>query len=166
MGWDFSLIEGSKRYEDMDLFLYPEINGTSYLEEFYEADGKAQVEIYFSWARLNMADAVAANDVPIYWSVRAKSSRFKSETAPFQQEPFDTRKNFLTYYTWPQDTHTGRYLDWFQLPVINNRFPEFAKALGWAPSALQPTCPLGNIIRNRSQEYRPILKREIRNESD
>lgn len=36
---------------------------------------------------------------------------------------------------------------------VNDRFPEFAKALAWTPSPLQPTCPLASILRSRRGVY-------------
>lgn len=40
-------------------------------------------------------------------------------------------------------------MDWFRLPVRNDRFPEFGEALGWLPSPLQPYAPLRSIMASR-----------------
>jgi len=47
--------------------------------------------------------------------------------------------------------HPAADLDWFKLPVKNSRFPEFAQALDWTPSPMQPTCPLRSILASRNR---------------
>jgi hypothetical protein len=81
------------------------------------------------------------------------------EAAPFQvRQEVRQFPDFLSYISWPQDAVTGKYLDWYSLPIKYDRFPKFYKALNWTPSPLQPYCPLKNILASRSQEYTPVIR--------
>jgi hypothetical protein len=133
------------------LWLYPEIHYASVVDEWPELDGTGQL---YEWVRIikrKYPEQWDADALPIYWCVRrheANSHGEICEHAPFW-DGFGVSQDFLTGYTWPEDTVTGEPLDWFQLPVINSRSLEFAKALGWTPSPFQPTCPLRSIMSSR-----------------
>jgi hypothetical protein len=153
--WAFRYIKSDTEREVPDLYLYPELDGSSVVEDLDELDGVGQLEAYVRYVRERHPQWWADDAVPIYWSVRSPEPENIHETAPFQDDPDDEfrrhlAQNFLTYFTWPRDAATGEPLDWYLLPVRNDRFPEFAKALGWLPSPLQPTCPLRSIMESRS----------------
>ncbi|WP_150254834.1 hypothetical protein [Nocardiopsis deserti] len=82
--------------------------------------------------------------MPIVWSVRGQGV---FESAPFQADRGD-HENFLTHFTWPIDEKEGELLDWFTMPVINDRFPEFARASRWTPSPLEPVYRLSSILKS------------------
>jgi hypothetical protein len=52
-----------------------------------------------------------------------------------------------TFYPSVTNLKTGEPINWFKLPVRNERFPEFAKALGWVPAPFQSHAPLRSIVR-------------------
>jgi predicted GIY-YIG superfamily endonuclease len=133
-----------------NLFLYPELECSSMVDNVHYLDSEGQFEEYVQYLERRYPEWLDADAVPIIWSVRSRDSVDSIyETAPFQK--FDPSwGDFLTHFTWPVDTKTGEHLDWFRLPVVNERFPEFAEALAWMPSPLQPTCPLRSILASRS----------------
>jgi hypothetical protein len=153
--WQFRLIRHASDLQTADLYLYPELDGSSVVEDYYDLDGAGQLEAYVRYVRERHPEWLADDAVPIYWTVQSAGGKKITETAPFQDSPADEfrrhlTRNFLTYFTWPQDAGTGERLDWYRLPVRNDRFPEFAKALAWLPSPLQPTCPLRSILESRA----------------
>lgn len=155
MGWDFTTLRGKTSHENIALTLYPELECSPCLDNFYDCEGRAQVEIYFNYIQMHHPEWVRADAVHISWYVSSGPLECPVvfESAPFESRPYGDHADFLSHYTWPRDSETGRYLDWYQLPVANNRFPKFAEALGWTPSALQSTFPLGSILRSRAQQY-------------
>lgn len=129
----------------LDLSLYPELDCSSMVDDVYERSGDEQLDAYVRYVRERYAEWWEQDAVPIYWSLVPVH-----ETAPFQRldAERDSGRDFLTYFHWPTD-RDGERLDWYRLPVVNDRFPAFAKALGWLPSPLQPTAPLRSIIASR-----------------
>lgn len=148
--WRFS----SRRsgYErQIDLQLYPELDCSAMVDEVHDLDGAGQFKEYVRYIENRYPQWLAEDAVPIVWSV---TSGWEGvfEAAPFTREvPWG---DFLTHFTWPVDAKTGERLDWFQLPVVNDRFPKFASALAWTPSPLQPTCPLSSILASRAGHRR------------
>lgn len=150
--WTFeSLRSGYER--TIDLYLLGELDCSAMVDDYYELDGEGQLEQYVQYLGERYPQWLAADAVPILWTVAGKGT---FEHAPFQSGEFATgadgwpHADFLTEFTWPYDAETGEQLDWFKLPVRIDRFPEFAQALDWLPSALQPTCPLRSILASRS----------------
>jgi hypothetical protein len=88
-----------------------------------------------------------ADAVPIYWAVRGDGV---FEHAPNNSERYGG-KSFLTFFTPPVDPRTGAVMNWWRLPVRNERFPAFAEALGWLPSPFQEFAPLRSIIMNATR---------------
>jgi len=137
-----------------DLHLYPELDCSSVVDEYYELDGEGQLAAYVRYLEEEYPAWLAADAVPILWTVMGHGI---CEFAPYQRgeeaEPIPSARheNFLTEFTWPYDANTGDDLDWFKLPVKNSRFPEFAQALDWTPSPMQPTCPLRSILASRNR---------------
>jgi len=143
------------------LFLYPELDGSSVVDEYYGLlDGEGQLEAYVEYIESKHPGWWQNDAVPIVWGVEPTS-----ECAPFQSglgwrlsrespdliRTLENGANFLTYYTWPVDVRTRERLDWFSLPVrIDLRFQEYAQALAWVPTPLQPFCPLRSIMESRA----------------
>lgn len=137
-----------------DLWLYPELECSAMVDDVHELDGQGQFEEYVQYLEQRHSEWLKADAVPVIWSVHNGWDRSVFEAAPFTAwGDAASWGNFLAHYTWPEDAHTGEPLDWYALPVINDRFPEFAKALGWTPSPLQPTCPLTSLVRSRCGHY-------------
>jgi predicted GIY-YIG superfamily endonuclease len=133
--------------------LYPELDCSAMVDDAWELDGQGQFEEYVQYLERGHAEWLAADAVPIVWSVHDGNNGV-FEAAPFTAWGDSVGwGNFLAHYTWPVDAINGEPLDWYALPVVNDRFPEFAKALAWTPSPLQPTCPLASIVRSRRGEY-------------
>jgi len=141
-----------------DLYLYPELDGSAVVDEYHYLDGEGQFEEYVQYLQRRHPEWLQADAIPIVWTVRSKTGDSDVyEAAPFQQSEPPWR-DFLTHFTWPADARTGEPLDWYRLPVANDRFPEFAAALAWTPSPLQPTCPLRSILNSRDGCIQPIRR--------
>lgn len=147
--WVFRTL-GSGHERRADLFLYPEVECSSMVDEVHYLDGEGQFEEYVQYLERRYPQWLDADAVPIIWSVRSRGLGGINETAPFQKEFVPTWGDFLAHFTWPVDAKNGERLDWYRLPVVNERFPEFAEALAWTPSPLQPTCPLSSILQSRA----------------
>lgn len=126
-----------------DLWLYPELDCSSVVDEYFEYDGRVQFNAYVDYIQRRYPEWLAADAVPISWFVAGNGVL---EAAPFARDL--TGQDFLTHFTWPRDD-AGEVIDWYSMPVVNDRFPEFVSALAWTPSPLQPTCPLSSILAAR-----------------
>lgn len=135
--WTFrSIRSGIQRTSE--LWLYPELDCSACVDDVWDDDGQVQLDYYIEYIRKRYSDLWDQDAVPIYWTVMPAH-----ETAPFTCQP--SWGDFLHHYTWPTDSN-GQRLDWLRLPIINDRFPEFASALGWTPAPFQPTAPLRSIM--------------------
>lgn len=150
-----------------ELWLYPELNGESMVDDYYEEDGDEQLRQYVKYLEREHPEYLAEDAVRIDWFVAGRRRSYGArqaagptrgdvfESAPFQHQSsglmikFPEHEDFLTHYSWPRDVVTGELLDWFTLEVRHDRFPEFSAALGWVPSPLQPTCPLLSIMASK-----------------
>lgn len=135
-----------------ELYLYGELDGSSCVQNCDSDDDRQQLDFYVRWIKANDPEWLAADAVPIYWSVLPIG-----ETAPYQPT-FTARvgspvEDFLSFFSWPVDADSGEPLDWFRLPVRQDRFPELAEAIGWIPSPLQPIAPLQSILNSQRQYY-------------
>lgn len=139
-----------------DLFLYPELDCSSMVDDYYDECGETQLEAYIDYLRRHHPEWLDGNAVPIGWSVVSERPSGVFEAAPFDGYLADgLDMDFLTYFTWPVDERTGEEVHWFDLPVrMEWRFPEFARALRWRPSAFQPSCPLLDILDSLNGVHR------------
>jgi predicted GIY-YIG superfamily endonuclease len=134
-----------------DLHLLAELDGSAMVDDYDWLDGEGMLEKYVQYIKRHHSDWLEADAVPILWTVVGRGT---SEFAPFQAGKFSVmsatgpHEDFLSYFSWPHDKR-GEMLDFFKLPVRIDRFPEFADALDWLPSPLQPTCPLRSILDSR-----------------
>lgn len=147
--WVFASLRSGHIFRK-DLVLYPELDCSAMVDDVYELDGQGQFDAYVQYIERRHSEWLKNDAVPIVWSVHSNWHGV-FEAAPFAHSYIG--QDFLTHFTWPEDAHTGEPLDWYALPVVNDRFPEFAKALAWTPSPLQPTCPLASIVRSRNGQY-------------
>src|SRR5262249_10587364 len=135
------------------LWLYPELECSSCVDDC-DGNGEDQLAYYCEYIRTRYPQWWESDAVPIYWSVIGDGDGFGSETAPCAANLRVTeRDDILTYYYPPVDRKTGEPINWLTLPVANQRFPEFARALGWLPSPFQHTAPLRSIIRGLDVTY-------------
>jgi len=143
-----------------DLHLYGELDCSGVVGDYDHLDGEGQLAVYLEYLEENYPQWLEDDEVPILWSVRGRSV---SAFAPFQVGKFALEAvggpmdDFLSDFTWPVDRSTREDLDFFKLPVRIDRFPEFAEALDWMPSPLQPTCPLRSILDSRECRVRRPL---------
>lgn len=144
--WVFRTRHASPIEFRKDLWLYPELDCSAMVGDLAEEDGHAQFDAYVTYLQRHHPEWLAADAVPILWMVKGPSF---IEFAPCETY-LSWKQDFLTHFTWPVDATTGEPLDWFALPVINDRFPKFAKALAWTPSPFQQTCPLASILASRN----------------
>lgn len=140
------------------LWLYPELNCSSCVDDCWSEDGYEQLEHYVDYIEAHQPEWLRVDAVPIYWFVDGRGDNGRGncfEAAPFCSNTLRLDRqgnhiNFLSYFSWPVSVRTGEPLDWFRLPIKMDRFPAFAEALGWQPSPLQPTAPLTSILRSRA----------------
>lgn len=146
--WEFRNKRSNFRFQ-ADLYLYPELDGSSMVDDYYgELDGEGQLDEYISYVQRNYPDQLRSDAVPIYWYVQGPG--ICEGAPPFLGHNYHGPvTHFLDFFTWPRDVNTGDQLDWFSLPVLNDRFPEFAEALAWKPSPFQLHCPLRTIVASR-----------------
>lgn len=131
------------------LVLMPEIHLSPCVDDVYgeEDDPVLQgfVERDYWLDQLRRSNGgVIPHEVSIHWSVVGDSTH---ETAPFGHlwgNKHPDLGDFLSHFTWPTDAG-GWSINFLCLP-IEHRFPRFASALGWQPSPLQPTCPVGLLV--------------------
>jgi hypothetical protein len=148
--WRFrSLDSGFER--TTTLWLYPELNCSSCVDDAEDQSGEGQLAYYVDYVRRRYPEWWNADAVSIYWAVRGEGV---FEHAPNNVHAICADKNFLTSFTPPVDARTGELMNWWRLPVRNDRFPEFAKALGWLPSPFQEFAPLRSIVTNATTSRR------------
>lgn len=147
--WEFRNKRSGYRRQ-VDLVLYPELDCSAMVDDYYNLNGDDQLREYVQYLEQRYPQWLEADAVPIYWSVETPAWDLGEGAPPFLGAHLEQpMPNFLDYFTWPTDVNTGARLDWFSLPVVNDRFPEFAEALAWTPSPFQPSCPLATILRVR-----------------
>ena len=134
------------------LWLYPELNCSSCVNDADDQSGTGQLAYYVDYVQRGYPEWWEADAVPIYWSVRGEPGI--ADHAPNSDYANRRGDNFLTFWTPPVDAKTGELLNWWRLPVRNDRFPAFAKALGWLPSPFQEFAPLRSILTNATQAVR------------
>jgi hypothetical protein len=136
------------------LWLYPELDCSSCVDDAEDQSGSGQLAYYVSYVKRNYPQWWEADAVPIYWGVRGEAG--VCEHAPNNAREYTLPdEHFLTFFTPPENAKTGALLNWWTLPVRNDRFPEFAKALGWLPSAFQRFAPLRSIVTNETEKATP-----------
>lgn len=150
--WTYMTRSGYRRQEDM--FLYPELECSSMVDDYYDQSGDVQFEEWVRYLVRHYPELLRDDAVPIYWTVLPACE----SAPPFIKGHYDgmisdDNRHFLAHFTWPTNAVTGDRLDWFSLPVVNDRFPEFAEALAWTPSPFQPYCPLRSILIARGMSY-------------
>lgn len=133
-----------------DLFLVPEIEGSTIVEDWPEMDGEAQL---WEWVRhLRRQPDTNLSALKISWFVEDEAG-CDYGYAPFQNhgalESADPL-GFLATNCWPVDVRNDEMVDWYKLPLRwDARFQEAAKALDWTPGKMQQTCPLRHILGAR-----------------
>jgi hypothetical protein len=140
---------GSNHTKVTTLWLYPELDCSACIDDIYPASGKEQLAYYCDYIRRRYSHWWDADAVPVYWTVMGDDDGFGCEQAPFD---LTGGNNVLTHYYPPVNVRTGMQINWYKLPVINKRFPEFAAALGWLPAPGQLFAPLRSIISGIPQQ--------------
>lgn len=128
------------------LHLEPEIEGSPMVGDLDTRDGAEQLAAFAHYVEQRMPADWAANAVRIHWFVSSDDGQFSG--APWTD--LLGGDDWLTEFTWPVDAETGERLDFFRLPVVMDRFPAWAEALGWTPAPFTPTIPL----RSRMESLR------------
>jgi hypothetical protein len=142
------LSRGSDHVKITNLWLYPELNCSACIDDCYDQTGDEQLRYYCDYIQRRYSHWWESDAVPIYWAVMGDDDGFGCERAPFHT---DDGNNILTFYRAPINVRTGEPVNWYRLPIINNRFPKFAAALGWLPSPGQLTAPLRSIVHGVPQ---------------
>jgi hypothetical protein len=138
------------------LWLYPEIDGSSCVDDADDQSGPGQLAYFVRYVKRRHPERWHDDAVPIYWGVCGDGV---CEFAPTDANDMGTHS--LTVFTPPVDAKTGEPLNWWKLPVRNDRFPAFAKALGWLPSPFQKFAPLRSIITNAPEAARKPRRIEV-----
>lgn len=107
-------------------------------------DGEMQVSY---WAAHLRRRGISLDAVPISWFIDAPHGL---ETPPrfadWQGFGIDHWEDDLGH---PRHATTGERLNWLDLDVRHDRFPEFDDALGWRPAPLTTHCPLNAILKSK-----------------
>ena len=108
--------------------------------------------LFMRWAR-RVSKKYTDGLIPISWFVDVSGGNCKTfEFMPFQlvHFPMSVEKDFLTFFTWPQNANSGDLLNWFELPIADKLWHStqagtgadkggfIQEATGWKPSILQP----------------------------
>jgi len=137
-----------------NLYYYWEPDGSSMSDDYY-GDEIDAVELFREWVRQYVKDLQSH---PIFWFVTSDDHNRCFEAAPFDvaharlyEEPplnqsLTGMRDFLTYFTWPENVETGELLNWLTLPVRDGSWTSdkatkggfIQEALKWKPSPLQP----------------------------
>lgn len=132
-----------------DLALAPEPHLSPAVDNVYgESDdtaeqGRIEVEYWFDYLTRDNHGQMPET-CTVYWSITGDNT---CETAPFPKAwgcSWPDSDNFLTHFTWPRDMRTGQMVNFLRLP-IRHRFKNFARTLGYNPSPLQATYPVGTL---------------------
>jgi hypothetical protein len=138
------------------LWLYPEIDCSSCVADVEDQSGAGQLAYYVDYLQRHFPEWWDADAVPIGWSVRGEGIWEYAPNDPDEQ----LDENFLTFWSRPRDAKTGEPLNWWRLPLRNDRFLAFAKALGWLPSPFQATAPIRSIVTNATRRVRSLEPRK------
>jgi predicted GIY-YIG superfamily endonuclease len=133
-----------------DLYLEPEINCSTMVEDYCELDAEGQL---WQWIQY-MLKKYPKDDldaIPVDWSV-VDHRGCHWGYAPYQGDDLLPHA-FLRDQSWPVDATTGEKLDWFKLPIRWGKFAEASKALDWTPGRMQRTCPLISIMASKDGHW-------------
>lgn len=116
------------------------------------------IELFHIWEK-RVIKAYPNGLIPIYWFVDYKGKSVGTfEGLPHQFEHFSrqNRDNFLTFFTWPEDTKSGERVNWLTIPVKDKLWNSaqwdkggfIQEATGWKPAVFQPYVFLPSLINN------------------
>jgi hypothetical protein len=144
--WRWTVLEtGNQTVESLELaWELP----NDWITDDYTVDDATPAELWDMWVgsirQKNLSDSALGDDyLAIRWHVRGDSS---FERAPFQRWlPEENPKDFLTYYSWPENAASNEELNFLRLPVRDKLWRPgrgdkggFIQELtGWKPSPLQ-----------------------------
>lgn len=128
-------------------------NLTAYWEVFldpisddYTTQEIDATELFNKW-EIQVSEKFLDGLIPIHWGVRCEEAGI-FEVMPFQFQHFEDipQEDFLTFFTWPVDSETGKHLNWLLLPVVDKMWKPgnaskggfIQQATGWKPAILQP----------------------------
>ena len=137
------------------LVAYWEVEGDP-ISDDYTPDEITARELLDRWAK-RCSKRHEDGLVPIHWFVQSTDAA-KFELMPFAYDHFRGRsspKNFLDYFTWPEDVASGEPLNWLSLVVVDKLWNGqradkggfIQQATSWKPSILQPFVYLPSLLR-------------------
>lgn len=145
-------VEQSGRLE-----LYWEVHGDPMSDDYLPGEVDAY-ELLKLWLRrfpdTGTESVFGPGAVGISWGVWGAAT----ESAPFQIRRIgssDYEEDFLTHFTWPEQSKTGERLNFNRLPVMDKRWDVetrgdkggfIQEATGWQPSPLQPVMWVGSVL--------------------
>lgn len=149
--WRYRNLESGYEFTNR-LHLEPEIDGSPMVGDLDTDDGEEQLAAYARYAERRLEHDWAADRIRIHWFVSSDQGQFSG--APWTD--LAGGPTFLDEFTWPVDAASGEPLDFFRLPVVMDRFPAWAHALGWTPAPFTPAIPL----RSRMASLRGLPRLE------
>jgi hypothetical protein len=138
-----------------DLSLDWEINGIS-IADAYDPEDTDALELWRIWVKRyghQEHPQLGSGWATISWYVTSPAAKI-IENAPFAYEnELPPTPNFLDFFTWPQDEHTGARLRWSTLHVEDKAWTPgradkggfFQEATGWKPAPYQPLVHLPSL---------------------
>lgn len=134
------------------------------ISDGYTVDEITAEELWREWLRRYPRDESAEavygpGAFSIHWFIEGRGT---FEAAPFQElshRPYASADDFLTFYTWPVDSH-GEPVQWTRLPVVDKvwrkgKLPALhsvkggfiQESTGWKPAPLQPFVNVRQLAR-------------------
>lgn len=125
------------------------------ISDDYSPDEIEAPELFRMWEK-RVQEKYPNGLIPIYWFAECKEEgKFAAMPFQFEHIPGSLYEAFLTFYSWPVDSVTGRRLNWLTLPVADKRWRAnhadkggfIQEATGWKPAILQPYVYLPALSR-------------------
>jgi hypothetical protein len=116
----------------VDLWLYPELDCSSCVQDCEDADGAEQLQFYVEYIKRKHPAWWEDDAVPIYWTVRGEGSDSICEEAPCGNQWMHAQlasepENILTRYEIPYDVRTDEPVNWWRLisrrPIMLSLLP-------------------------------------------
>lgn len=129
------------------------------MSDDYTPDEISAEDLLRKWAKA-FEGKYANGLIPIHWWVSsAAAAKFEAMPFGFNHHPeIDSDpRNFLSFYSWPENSKTGEPLNWLTIPVIDKLWNDnrsdkggfIQEATGWKPAILQPFVYLPSLLRTR-----------------
>jgi hypothetical protein len=150
--WHVRSIETDYEWEGA-LEAYWEVSHDPLSDDYTPGDISAR-ELFALWASV-VQEEYKDGLIPIWWYVQCLDQG-KLDAMPHRLHPQGAifQDDFLASFTWPTEKHTGKRLNWLELPVVDKLWNSHSVAkggfiqqlTGWKPGILQPFVFLPTLL--------------------